>query len=61
MMISNVEAMKRARDRAISGQGSTLIEAVTSRMTAHSSDDDKRPNMVQKRREALKKQTAMKS
>ena len=33
------KAMKEARERAISGQGSTLIEAVT-RMTAHSSDDD---------------------
>lgn len=54
------KAMKEARDRAISGQGSTLIEAVTSRMTAHSSDDDDQYR-TKEEREALKKQTAMKS
>lgn len=34
------EVMKKAHDRAKSGQGPTLIEAVTDRMTAHSSDDN---------------------
>lgn len=36
------EAVKNARDRAISGEGPTLIEAITYRLTAHSSDDDDR-------------------
>ncbi len=48
------KAMKEARDRAISGQGSTLIEAVTSRMTAHSSDDDDQYR-TKEERETLKK------
>ncbi|MVI54448.1 thiamine pyrophosphate-dependent dehydrogenase E1 component subunit alpha, partial [Staphylococcus aureus] len=48
------KAMKEARDRAISGQGSTLIEAVTSRMTAHSSDDDDQYR-TKEEREVLKK------
>ncbi|MVI57375.1 thiamine pyrophosphate-dependent dehydrogenase E1 component subunit alpha, partial [Staphylococcus aureus] len=48
------KAMKEARERAISGQGSTLIEAVTSRMTAHSSDDDDQYR-TKEEREALKK------
>lgn len=34
------EAVKAARDRAINGEGPTLIEAVTVRLTAHSSDDN---------------------
>src|SRR5690625_1003751 len=34
------EAMKYARERAINNEGPTLIEAVTVRMTAHSSDDN---------------------
>lgn len=34
------EAVKKARDRAINGEGPSLIEAVTYRLTAHSSDDD---------------------
>jgi len=34
------EAVKEARDRALNGEGPTLIEAVTYRLTAHSSDDD---------------------
>ncbi|WP_164668670.1 thiamine pyrophosphate-dependent dehydrogenase E1 component subunit alpha [Virgibacillus doumboii] len=36
------EAVKEARDRAASGEGPTLIEAVSYRFTAHSSDDDDR-------------------
>jgi len=34
--------IKEARDRAINGEGPTLIEAMTQRLTAHSSDDDHR-------------------
>src|SRR5699024_6073884 len=42
-----------ARERALNGGGSTLIEAMCTRMTAHSSDDDDtyRP---QEERDALK-------
>ncbi|WP_153732903.1 thiamine pyrophosphate-dependent dehydrogenase E1 component subunit alpha [Sporosarcina obsidiansis] len=36
------EAVKTAADRARSGEGPTLIEAVCYRLTAHSSDDDQR-------------------
>lgn len=35
-------AVKEARERAINGDGPSLIEAVTYRLTAHSSDDDDR-------------------
>lgn len=34
--------VKKARERAINGEGPTLIEALTQRLTAHSSDDDHR-------------------
>lgn len=34
------EVVKEARERAINGEGPTLIEAMTDRLTAHSSDDD---------------------
>lgn len=33
-------AVKQARERALNGDGPTLIEAVTDRLTAHSSDDN---------------------
>ncbi|EGQ27743.1 MULTISPECIES: thiamine pyrophosphate-dependent dehydrogenase E1 component subunit alpha [Sporosarcina] len=36
------EAVKKAADRARSGEGPTLVEAVCYRLTAHSSDDDQR-------------------
>src|SRR5699024_10261151 len=36
------EAVKTARERAVNGDGPTLIEAITDRLTAHSSDDDDR-------------------
>ncbi|OZU90024.1 2-oxoisovalerate dehydrogenase [Virgibacillus indicus] len=36
------EAVKAARERAVSGKGPSLIEAVSYRLTAHSSDDDDR-------------------
>ncbi|WP_281200475.1 thiamine pyrophosphate-dependent dehydrogenase E1 component subunit alpha [Staphylococcus schleiferi] len=35
-------AIKAARERAINGVGATLIEAMCTRLTAHSSDDDDR-------------------
>src|SRR5699024_9494349 len=40
--IAVYEAVKEARDRAVAGEGPTLIEAITYRLTAHSSDDDDR-------------------
>ena len=36
------EVVKKAADRARSGEGPTLVEAVCYRLTAHSSDDDQR-------------------
>lgn len=36
------EVIQQARERAISGKGPTLIEAMTHRLTPHSSDDDDR-------------------
>jgi len=36
------DAMKEAVDRAYSGNGATLVEAKTYRLTPHSSDDDDR-------------------
>src|SRR5690625_2326362 len=36
------EAVKAARERAVNGEGPSLIEAITYRLTAHSSDDDDR-------------------
>lgn len=33
-------SVKKARDRAIAGEGASLIEALSIRLTAHSSDDD---------------------
>ena len=47
--------VKEARERAIKGKGPTLIEALTIRLTAHSSDDDDRayrnPEEVKEARE----------
>ncbi|SEP72082.1 thiamine pyrophosphate-dependent dehydrogenase E1 component subunit alpha [Piscibacillus halophilus] len=34
------KVVKEARERAVNGEGPTLVEAVTNRLTAHSSDDD---------------------
>ncbi|MGM8213355.1 thiamine pyrophosphate-dependent dehydrogenase E1 component subunit alpha [Virgibacillus sp. W0430] len=34
------KTVKDARERAVNGDGPTLIEAITERLTAHSSDDD---------------------
>src|SRR5690625_5661247 len=35
------EVMKEARERAENGEGPTLVEAITTRLTSHSSDDDR--------------------
>ncbi|WP_026906637.1 thiamine pyrophosphate-dependent dehydrogenase E1 component subunit alpha [Paucisalibacillus globulus] len=36
------KVVKEARERALKGEGATLVEAVSYRLTAHSSDDDDR-------------------
>lgn len=36
------KVVKEARERAVKGEGPTIIETVSSRLTAHSSDDDDR-------------------
>lgn len=38
--IAVYKAVKEARERAVNGEGATLIEAMSTRLTAHSSDDD---------------------
>ncbi|KAB2493666.1 thiamine pyrophosphate-dependent dehydrogenase E1 component subunit alpha [Priestia endophytica] len=48
------EATKRAADRARSGEGPTLIEAVSHRLTAHSSDDDDKSYRAKEELEAAK-------
>ncbi|UXR70757.1 MULTISPECIES: thiamine pyrophosphate-dependent dehydrogenase E1 component subunit alpha [unclassified Staphylococcus] len=40
--IAVYKAVKEARKRALKGEGGTLIEAMCTRLTAHSSDDDDR-------------------
>ncbi|MCS4485497.1 thiamine pyrophosphate-dependent dehydrogenase E1 component subunit alpha [Staphylococcus americanisciuri] len=40
--IAVYQAVKEARTRALNGEGGTLIEAMCTRLTAHSSDDDDR-------------------
>src|SRR5699024_2675829 len=49
------EVVKDARERAINGDGPTLIEAITYRFTAHSSDDDDRYREADEVKEAKKK------
>ncbi|WP_148417143.1 thiamine pyrophosphate-dependent dehydrogenase E1 component subunit alpha [Oceanobacillus jeddahense] len=54
--IAVYQVVKEARERAINGEGPTLIEAVTYRFTAHSSDDDDRAYREQEEvKEAKKK------
>lgn len=48
-------AVKEARTRAINGEGPSLIEAVTYRLTAHSSDDDDRTYRKKEEVEEAKK------
>lgn len=40
--LSVYQAVKEARERALRGEGPTLIEAISYRLTPHSSDDDDR-------------------
>lgn len=48
------EVVKEARARAARGEGPTLIEAMTTRMTAHSSDDNHRLYREEEELETLK-------
>ncbi|TYR82479.1 thiamine pyrophosphate-dependent dehydrogenase E1 component subunit alpha [Priestia megaterium] len=41
-LLAVYEVVKEARDRAARGEGPTLVETVSNRLTAHSSDDDDR-------------------
>lgn len=49
------QAVKEAADRARNGEGPTLIEAVSYRLTAHSSDDDDRAYRAEEERSEAKK------
>lgn len=49
------EAVKIARERAVNMEGPTLIEALTDRMTAHSSDDNDRVYRSAEELELVKK------
>ncbi|CDQ39718.1 MULTISPECIES: thiamine pyrophosphate-dependent dehydrogenase E1 component subunit alpha [Virgibacillus] len=53
------EAVKNARERAINGEGPTLIEAVSYRLTAHSSDDDDRTYRESKEVDEAKKKDSL--
>lgn len=53
------EEVKKARERAINGEGPTLIEAVSYRFTAHSSDDDDRQYRESAEVEEAKKNDAI--
>ncbi|WP_188453710.1 thiamine pyrophosphate-dependent dehydrogenase E1 component subunit alpha [Virgibacillus oceani] len=53
------EAVKEARDRAVKGDGPTLIEAVSYRLTAHSSDDDDRQYRESEEVEEAKKKDSI--
>ncbi len=48
------QAVKEAADRARKGEGPTLIEAVSYRLTAHSSDDDDRAYRAEEERTEAK-------
>lgn len=49
------KAVKEARERAINKEGPTLIEAVTVRLTAHSSDDNDRTYRTEEEIEQVRK------
>ncbi len=49
------KVVKEAHDRAMNGEGPTLIEAMTDRMTAHSSDDNDKAYRDAKELEEMKK------
>lgn len=57
--IAVYEAMKAARERAVNGEGPTLIEAITYRLTAHSSDDDDRTYREKEEVEEAKKKDSI--
>ncbi|WP_152654690.1 thiamine pyrophosphate-dependent dehydrogenase E1 component subunit alpha [Oceanobacillus sp. CFH 90083] len=57
--IAVYQAVKEARERAVNGEGPTLIEAVTYRFTAHSSDDDDRVYRKQEEVTEAKKKDAI--
>ncbi|MEI3611768.1 thiamine pyrophosphate-dependent dehydrogenase E1 component subunit alpha [Pseudogracilibacillus sp. SO30301A] len=54
------DAVKKARERAVSGDGPTLIEALTVRLTAHSSDDNDRTYRTKEELEEAKKNDCIK-
>ncbi len=51
--------VKEARERAVRGDGPTLIEAMTHRLTAHSSDDDQRQYRTEEELELAKKEDSI--
>ncbi|MEW9674588.1 thiamine pyrophosphate-dependent dehydrogenase E1 component subunit alpha [Lentibacillus sp. L22] len=53
------EAVKTARERAVNGKGPTLIETVSYRLTAHSSDDDDRQYRNSEEVEAARKKDSI--
>ncbi|MFC0522683.1 thiamine pyrophosphate-dependent dehydrogenase E1 component subunit alpha [Pontibacillus salicampi] len=53
------EAVKEAADRARNGEGPTLIETVSYRLTAHSSDDDDRTYREREEVEEAKKKDSL--
>ncbi|MFD2045947.1 thiamine pyrophosphate-dependent dehydrogenase E1 component subunit alpha [Ornithinibacillus salinisoli] len=53
------EVVKEARERAVNGEGPTLIEAISYRLTAHSSDDDDRLYRNKEEVEEAKKKDAL--
>ncbi|MBT2598383.1 MULTISPECIES: thiamine pyrophosphate-dependent dehydrogenase E1 component subunit alpha [unclassified Oceanobacillus] len=52
-------AIAEARDRAVNGEGPTLVEAITYRLTAHSSDDDDRAYREKNEVEEAKKRDSI--
>ncbi|HHU20196.1 MAG TPA: thiamine pyrophosphate-dependent dehydrogenase E1 component subunit alpha [Bacilli bacterium] len=53
------QAIKKARDRALKGEGPSLIEAVSYRLTAHSSDDDDMTYRTQEEIDQAKEQDGL--
>lgn len=57
--IAVYKATKEARQRAVNGEGPSLIEAITYRLTAHSSDDDDRTYREKEEVEEAKKKDSI--
>ncbi|MFS0751497.1 thiamine pyrophosphate-dependent dehydrogenase E1 component subunit alpha [Oceanobacillus sp. 1P07AA] len=57
--IAIYQAVAEARERAVNGEGPTLIEAITYRLTAHSSDDDDRAYREKNEVEEAKKRDSI--